>query len=87
MQGDKHAVVNIGGHRLTREMTVTVELHFMASSKSRPPSSVMAVLDVCPKDRRHAFVMQKLLRNSNAAYKVDVCQCAADLHSLGNKLG
>ena len=56
-----HTVVKIGGHRLTREMLVTVVLHFMASSKSRPPLSVMAVLDDCPKGTRHACVNAKAI--------------------------
>ena len=62
--GEKRSdtVVNIGGHRLTRDMLVTVELHFMASCRSRPPLSVMAVLDDCPKGTRHACNMHVIAR-------------------------
>jgi hypothetical protein len=56
-----HTVVNIGGHRLTREMLVTVVLHFMASSRSRPPVS-LTLLRVCAKGTRHACSMHVIAR-------------------------
>jgi len=56
-----HTVVKIGGHRLTREMLVTVELHFMASSRSRPPVSLTLLL-LCAKGTHHACSMHVIAR-------------------------
>ena len=56
-----HTVVKIGGPRLTSQMLVTVELHFMASSRSRPPVSVTLLL-LCAKGTRHACSMHVIAR-------------------------